>query len=532
MKVHRQLGCLNHEPTSSDPNLFPVSPSALIFAFDIGTSSLRTALFDTRGRRLEKTTSHETYSLRVSHDGTAELAVRDLEQAALRAVRATLQIQKRSRSLQQRPIVAVGASCFWHSLLGYNSKSKQPTPIYTWADARCREEAQKLRAEMNEKEYHAQTGCMLRTPYWPAKLRWLARIHAAQGITHWMSPAEWLYGRLCGASSVSISMASGTGLMNLHANDWDPKLVRFAGIDPAALGVISDQPVRIVEKAPILPPLHRFPELAQAAWYPALGDGTASNLGSDAVAPKIAAMNIGTSAALRLVTPALPRRLTPQLFCYRVDKERALLGGAISNAGNLRAWALLQLRLPDRPAAIEKALAGRNTPQHGLVVLPFWTGERSPSWPSDIGGTLTGVTYATTALDLLQALIESTYHRLAQIADLLEHQSGPRLDIIVSGGVSHSAESMQRLANVMGRAVRPCAEPEASLRGAAVHVLQQLGHKIERLPRKPFFRPDRTSARLYAQARLVQIALEKRMAGFLSTDHHPATRSKSRRIIQ
>jgi gluconokinase len=496
-----------------------VSASELILALDIGTSSTRSALFDSRGRRLEKTTAQQAYALRVEHDGTAELAVHDLEQAALRVIATTLAARQRDRALRDRPIVAVGASCFWHSLLGYDARRQQPTPIYTWADARCHEDALKLRERHRETDYHARTGCMLRTPYWPAKLRWLARTGRARGITAWMSPAEWLYARLGGPSSVSISMASGTGLMNLRTRTWDPVLLRLARIRESALSPISDEPNPVVTRTSIPPILHKFPELAGATWYPALGDGAASNIGSDAVSAPTAAMNVGTSAALRLVAPGLPRRLAPGLFCYRVDGARCLLGGAISNAGNLRAWSLHQLRLPDDNATIEQALARRMLPDHGLTVLPFWTGERAPTWPAAVGGTVTGISYATTALDLLQALTEASYHRLAQIADLLEKQTGPGLEIMVSGGIRNSPQSLQRLAHVLGRSIRICAEPEASLRGAAVHVLERLGKKVPALAAGRLIRPLPSAARRYAEARAAQIALEEKMDSYARPGH-------------
>ena len=190
-----------------------------------------------------------------------------------------------------------------------------------------------------------------------------------------------------------------------------------------------------------------------------------------------------------------------------------MLGGAISNAGNLRKWALDHLQLPDKPLALERALADRQRPNLDLAVLPFWTGERCPTWPEAVGGTITGITFATTALDLLQAVVEGSYHRLAQIADLLAKQDKGIRSIIVSGGVRHSAESMQRLANVLGRAITPCQEPEASLRGAAVYALESLGYKIDPLPRGAAVRPNKTAAHAYAEARIAQIKLEEKLRG-------------------
>jgi gluconokinase len=285
-----------------------VISSELILALDIGTSSTRTALFDQEGRCLRETRAQQTYLLRVDRSGMAELPVADLERAVLKTLRITLRARKKDPSLNPRPILAVGASCFWHSLLGYNARTHQTTPIYTWADARCRDDASRLRSRHDEKKYHALTGCMLRTPYWPSKLRWLHRIGAARDVTAWMSPAEWLYARLCGASSISISMASGTGLMNVRTCQWDSSLLRLARVKENHLGTISNEPLQPVREHPAIPSLHRFPELSHARWFPALGDGAASNLGSDATTGSTVAMNVGTSAALRWACRKPPHR--------------------------------------------------------------------------------------------------------------------------------------------------------------------------------------------------------------------------------
>jgi gluconokinase len=259
--------------------------------------------------------------------------------------------------------------------------------------------------------------------------------------------------------------------------------------------------------------LRRFPELGQTQWFPAVGDGAASNLGSDAVTDGVAALNMGTSGALRLISSGAPPPTPLGLFCYRVDDHRWLVGGAISNAGNLRAWALRELRLPDDPVAIDRALAARPGPTHGLTVLPFWTAERSPTWPEDIAGTISGLTQATTALDLLQALTESSYHRLAQIADLLEPIPKKKsLEIVVSGGIQKSIVALQRLTDVLGRPTRISHEAEASLRGAAVYAWQRLGHTVPAMPKGKVLRPHPKLAKAYAEARLRQVDLERRFA--------------------
>jgi gluconokinase len=327
---------------------------------------------------------------------------------------------------------------------------------------------------------------------------------------HWLSPADWIYGRLAGSCTTSLSMASGTGLLDARRQRWDPALMKLSGIRASQLPEISDEPFK-QGAADILPALRRFSELRDALWFPALGDGACSNLGSDCVGANQAALNVGTSGAVRVIRSPRPARVGKGLFCYQVDVGRALVGGAISNAGNLRAWALRELRLPDNPRTVERALARRTLPRHGLTVLPFWTVERSPSWPETIEGTVTGLTYATTALDLLQALTEAPYHRLAQIVDELATAQGP-LQLVASGGIRHSSPALQRLANVIGRPLRACTEPEASLRGAAVYVIERMnGHPLPLRPGR-LYRPRARAAAAYAKAREAQVALERSLA--------------------
>jgi len=304
-----------------------------------------------------------------------------------------------------------------------------------------------------------------------------------------------------------VSMASGTGLLDGRRLQWDPAMLKMCGVHETQLPEISDEPQHTTDRNDaMLPVLHRFPELRDALWFTALGDGACSNLGSDARTPHHAAINMGTSGAVRVIQARRPAHVPAGLFCYQVDAKRALVGGAISNAGNLRAWALRELRLDDDPRRIESALAKRVKPQHGLTVLPFWAIERSPSWPENIAGTITGLTYATTALDILQAVTEAPYHRLAQITDELARG---RIEIIVSGGIRHSSGSMQRLADVLGRPVRACTEPEASLRGAAVYVTERLGNRAASLRPGRVYRPRAAAAEAYVKARKTQVALER-----------------------
>jgi len=462
-----------------------------VLAVDIGTSSCRAALYDRAGRRVSGSLAQKQYKLELTSEGAAELDPRVL----LRSVKACIRQALRKAT---DPVPAVGVSCFWHSLLPVDRQGAPLGPIYTWADSRCREEAAELRSELREKNYHKQTGCMLRTSFWPAKLRWLAKTRKSvfRQAHRWMSPAEWVQQELCERSRCALGMATGTGLFNPSRNAWQQEILDVCGIEEGQLNPLSNEP------SILTPQMARaFPKLAEASWFPAIGDGAASNLGSGATTPGRGAINFGTSAALRVMHSGRAARAPFGLFCYRVDEQRFLIGGAASNAGNIRAWGLKTLNLPATERTIELALAGRPLPEHGIDVLPFLNAERSPNWNEQARSVIVGVTQATTPIDLIQAMVEGTYQRLAMIAALIPDYDGKRPLWMVGGGITHSKSSMQRLANVIGEPLYTSSEPEASLRGAAVYALERTQHSPRLIrARKPLV-PDPVATEAYRRQR-------------------------------
>ncbi|HYE04233.1 MAG TPA: FGGY family carbohydrate kinase [Planctomycetota bacterium] len=465
-----------------------------ILALDLGTSSVRSALYDRRGRCLARTLAQKPVKLRSGADGAAELDPPAVQRAIEGCIAATL-------AGQRVPVAAIGISCFWHSLIGVDAGGAALTPIITWADTRPAAAARALRDELDERATHARTGCMVRPSFWPAKLRWLAGAQptTVRRVRRWLGPAEWLAARWTGVERASTAMASGTGLFAHASRGWDPEIAAAAGVDPAALPVIDDAALTPTRLA------RRFPLLAGAALYPALGDGAAANLGSGAARRGVGAITAGTSAAARLVVD--DGATAPfGLFRYRVDPARTLIGGAVSNAGNVRAWCLRELRIDDGPA-LERALRARPGPSP-LLAAPYLHGERAPLWRDDVSAAIAGFGGATTALDLMHALTDAAWQRLAVIVEALP--GNERARFVVGGGIQRSPATLQRLADVLGRTLHVCDEAETSLRGAAVYAGERLGSH----PPAPATRPIAPRARYadaYADQRARLAAFETRL---------------------
>jgi gluconokinase len=478
-------------------------PEFLVLAIDIGTSSTRTALFDNHGARVPETAAAQAYRVTYGDDGGAELCPADLLRALKRAQARTMAAYRRRSARYRLPIEAVAASALWHGLLGLDRRLDPLTPVFTWADSRSSTDAQQLREEFDEQTIQQRTGCMLRSTFWPAKLRWLKRTQPKlfPRVAHWVSPSDWLMQALFGELTCSASMASATGLYDLVTAKWDAELVKACDIDEKTLG-----PVRCR--------LDKRPRLAsrEVVVFSPIGDGAASNLGSGADQPSVAAINVGTSAAVRAIQnsdQARKRPIGPGLFSYVVDEKRVINGGATSNAGNLRQWCLRQLRLDADPGQLEPVLSRKAAAEDSLCILPFWVEERAPTWPEGQHGLISGLNQATTAGEIARSAATAVFYRLWQILQGLEGSVGRMRRIIVSGGILQSPASVALLADAIGRNIEKSLETEASMRGAAVYALNQLGIQLKAGRRGEIVKHDPKLARMHRARREQQIQLEK-----------------------
>lgn len=453
-------------PTMIDP---VHAQSPLVLALDVGTSSTRATVVDAAGRDLAGTLTQVTYRLTTTPDGGAELDPERLVQTVAAAIDGALAALGTRSDL----IAAVGISTFWHSLMGVDEKGQALTPVYTWADRRAAGAVERLAARLDTAAYHHRTGAILHASYPLAKLAWLRQSAPTltAKVTHWLSFGEYLQLTLLGQVTCSISMASGTGLFDQAWLVWDKESLNAVEVPSSRLSPVDDAAVTGLRA----PYAGRWPSLARASWFPALGDGACGNVGSGAVGRDRLAVMIGTTGAMRLLWagPAIPP--PPGLWLYRLDERRVLLGGALSEGGNLFDWIRDRFRLPD-PERIDTALEAIPPDSHGLTWLPFLAGERSPGWRSDARATLHGLTLDTRPIAVMRAALEAVAYRFALVEELLRAAMPDDCTVIASGsGLLRNPIWMRILADVLNRPVLASREPETSLKGAALMALERLG---------------------------------------------------------
>jgi gluconokinase len=441
-----------------------------VLALDVGTSSVRAGVFDERGLPVEGVGAQTRYEL--PQGAGSKL---DSEQL-VDVVRAALEEARREAGGE---VDAICAACFWHSLLPVDASGRALGPILTWQDTRQADAAARLARRLDPEAVHARTGCVLHPSFWPAKLAWLAETDpdTFANAARFLSFSDYLLVRLAGEGPTSLSMASGTGLLDVNEGCWDAELLDALRLEPSRLPAISDEPVE-----------------AGLPWFPALGDGGCSNVGAGCLTRNRAALMVGTSGAYRTVFEAETTVPRPGLFLYRLDGRRFVEGGSLSDGGNLYAWLEQTLRLPQATHA-----AASSPPDgHGLTFLALLGGERSPGWNARARGAVVGLRFETTAADLLQAALEGVAYRFAEIAELL-----PGVHDVVATGTALLADRpwIQIFADVLERPVSVSGVREGSLRGAAVVALERLGATPDPAPIAEIVQPRAERFEAYREAR-------------------------------
>jgi gluconokinase len=365
-------------------------------------------------------------------------------------------------------------------MMGVDRDGAAVTPLYNWSDTRSAADARSLGQRLGVDWVHERCGVVPHTSYYPAKILWLRRTDPALAskVARWVSIGEYLDWKIFGRMVCGVSMASGTGLFNPNRVDWEDEMLAAVGVDRAQLSPLAEEGDRGAEGLNEMKRefAERWPALRSAKWLPAVGDGAASNIGSGCFTQGLIAINVGTSGAMRVCWPSDRVKIPKGLWLYRANRRYALIGGALSNAGDVYAWIKRTLRLPEDDERIESQLAALKPDDQGLTVLPFFSGERSTGWHGEARAAFAGINLSTEPIEILRASLEAVCYRFAAIYERLKAELPGDSKIIASGGgILNSRVWTQMMADVIGVPVVASAVPEASSRGAAMLALEAFG---------------------------------------------------------
>jgi gluconokinase len=439
---------------------------SIILGIDLGTTACKAVAADAKARLLGIGTG--TYPVHTPNPGWTEQNMDEVWRGMVEAVREALAAPGVNAS-RVRAICFSGAL---HSLLPIDAAGRPLANAMIWADTRSTKQTGQIAQQTDIAQLYARTGCPPQATMYPlAKLLWLRenRPDIFEAAYKLLSIKDYIIYRMTGRLATEYSIASGTGCMDIARKVWDAE----------AMGLAQITAQRLPDLLPSLTQIDGLlPEAAEALGLPAgvtvvLGgsDGALANIGAGAVTPGCAALTVGTSGALRFLSP---RPLThPQIktWCYLVPGGAYLVGGAISNGGLALDW----LHDAFGEAEGEQAAAAELPPgAAGLIFLPYFAGERAPYWNADARGVLFGLSLQHRRPHVVRATMEGVafclYSVLAALRELDEIT-----EICASGGFIRSRLWLQIFADVLGQEILLPGTREMSAMGAVFTAMLALG---------------------------------------------------------
>lgn len=331
--------------------------------------------------------------------------------------------------LERAEALAIGGQ--QHGMVALDDADEPVHDALLWNDTRSADAALELIEEHGGPARCAELlGSVLVASFTATKLRWL-RDHepdAAARVSRVLLPHDYVSWHAAGRAVDPFTDrgdASGTGYFSTREDAWRPDLAE------AALG----RAVRLPEIVPGGMVAARTPGGVPIA--AGTGDNMAAALGLG-LGPGDVAVSIGTSGVASAVTDSVVADAAGVVTGFADATGRFLPMATTMNAARVLD---LQARLlgVDHDGLAELALAGEPG-AHGVTVLPYYDGERTPNRPSATG-TWSGLTTATRREDVARAAVEALLCSLADAVDAVTTFTGEpvRRVLLVGGGARNPA---------------------------------------------------------------------------------------------
>ncbi|RMB81849.1 ribulokinase [Streptomyces shenzhenensis] len=435
-----------------------------LLAIDLGTESARVAVYSADGATLG--TSQSGYPTAFPHPGRAEQDPEDWWRAVVIATRAAL------AEAGSPPVAGVAVATTASTVAVLDGAGRPLRPALLWMDSRASAESALTAASAHPVLRYA--GGSDAVEWLVPKAMWLARhepdtYRAAHHITE---AVDYLVWRLTGEWT-------GSRMNAVCKWNYDP---RGAGLPDdlyAELGVpdLRDKlPGRIVPVGDPVAPVRASArgELGITGGAVVCAGGIDAHLSLLAVGgarPGRVSVVSGTSTAFvtEIDEPVFPPTVWGP-YPDALNAGRWLVEGGQVTSGSVLTWAgeqLLGRPRTELPALIKEA-AALPPGAHGLMVLDYFMGNRTPLRDPRLRGAVLGLTLGSRPEEVYRAAVEGVAYGTRQVLESFVEGGVPVDEVFVSGGIRHNPLWLRTTADVLGRPLRLVAEDNLTLRACAV----------------------------------------------------------------
>lgn len=436
-----------------------------IMAFDSGTTSCRTLIFDSEFNIVSS--AQKELKQIFPKPGWVEEDPNEIFSTQLgTAVEAMAKM-----NINANDIAAIGITNQRETTIVWDRQTGEVLyNAIVWQCRRTSKYCDSLREAGYRDEIYKKTGLEVDAYFSATKIKWIldnvsgARERAERGELLFGTVDTFLIWKLTkGVHVTDYSNASRTMLYNINTLEWDDELLKLMNIPKSMLPEVKGTAEVYGETA-----REFFGEEIKIA--SAVGDQQAALFGQGCFKKAEAKNTYGTGAFLLMNTgdkKVESKNGLVSTIAWGIDgKITYALEGSIFIAGSSIQWLRDDLKLIDS-AEDSEYLANKVSDTEGCYVVPAFTGLGAPYWNQYARGTICGLTRSVKKVHLVRATLESMAYLSNDVLKAMEEDLGALKILKVDGGASANDFLMQFQADIIDREVVRPKDIESTVRGAA-----------------------------------------------------------------
>ena len=425
-----------------------------IITIDLGTAAVKVTAFDLSGNVIGSLKG--TYPTFHTQPDYSE---QDPEQIFITMLYVLKNFLNEKIHPKKYKVVSICFSAAMHSVMTTDKNGVPVGNAIVWSDNRAKEEADQLtKSSLGTTLYNA-TG----TPIHPMsplnKITWIKN-HDADRFRQtkkFISIKTYIIQQLTGEYIMDYSLASATGLLNIHTLKWEDDALKVSGIT--------------ADKLPDLVPVFYSAAKLKREYQASLGlpakvkiiagssDGCLATLGGGIWGEGKATITIEDSGAVRVMGKKVLQDEKQRFFNYLLTEGNYVSGGPTNNGGVVFEWYAKQFgdfkRAFDLEDCIETLIddaAKVPVGSAGLLFLPYLQGERAPIWNANAKGVYFGLNIQHEQQHFIRATIEGILYAIYSIGKTLEEHRTIK-SLCVNGRFASFPFWTQMIADVFNKPV-------------------------------------------------------------------------------
>lgn len=413
-----------------------------VVAFDQGTTSTRTIIFDQNGKIVA--IAQKELKQHYPKSGWVEHSAEDIFNDQLETFHNVLKDAK----INPEEIVSLGITNQRETTVVWNRKTGEP--IYNaivWLDKRTSEICENLKQKGLANYIRENTGLVIDAYFSGTKLKWIldnvdgAREQAEAGELCFGTIDSWLIYKFTNGKKhvTDHTNASRTLIYNIKDLNWDETLLHALNIPKSVLPSVqeSSSEFGFIDYKGIKIPI-----------YGVAGDQQAALFGQGGFKSGIAKNTYGTGCFMLLnigeKQVVSQKGLLTTLTCSLENEPiKYALEGSVFVGGASIQWLRDQMKLINSASETEE-ICKSIPPLKDVYVVPAFAGLGAPYWDSNAKGSIYGMTLDTGKNELVKATVESLAYQTRDVIDVMIQESGKEMTTLkVDGGASANSYLMQ-----------------------------------------------------------------------------------------